>query len=192
MPRLRSRDSLRVLGFGGPAELSRSRRAAETRTWQLPWLPPRAAQAHEENWLHNRMPVECLPAGQATKILRARIFLPHFFCRVLSMPGAVLMNSIWGCVLSFLLCPLLTSPKAASFPLRFRACEEIARLRFLAAFSFKGHRLASLHVKARIGEDYEMSRQRCFCSAAYNIGLCRRDLLVNTVEKKTHKITFDG
>ena len=89
---------------------------AETRTWQLPWLPPRAAQAHEENWLHNRMPVECLPAGQATKILRARIFLPHFFCRVLSMPGAVLMNSIWGCVLSFLLCPLLTSPKAASFP----------------------------------------------------------------------------
>ena len=116
VPRLRSRDSLRVLGFGGPAELSRSRRAAETRTWQLPWLPPRAAQAHEENWLHNRMPAECLPAGQATKILRARIFLPHFFCRVLSMPGAVLMNSIWGCVLSFLLCPLLTSPKAASFP----------------------------------------------------------------------------
>ena len=119
VPRLRCGDSLGKeggLGRSSSSAVSPRPLRPETRTWQLPRQAPRASGAHEENWLHNRMPVECLPAGQATKILRARIFLPHFFCRVLSMPGAVLMNSIWGCVLSFLLCPLLTSPKAASFP----------------------------------------------------------------------------
>lgn len=84
MPRLRSRDSLGKLGFCyGPTQLSclarRQPRRAETRTWQLPALPPRATRAHEENWLHNRMPTACLnshspPDDLATKILHATLF----------------------------------------------------------------------------------------------------------------------